>query len=762
MTSAINISYRTAALAMILSLSAPVARVHVQKRPLTIEDCIQMVRIEPEYGRRGGSNFAFSNDGRQFVTTIWKGDLQENLNDYTLLLFNAANLQQKPRELLKVSYSYDSKDQDASPLSDLAFLDGNHVAALATFKGEPRQVVSIDLTTKTIVALTDEPSGVVAFSAASDGKTIVYAVQSPAKDAMSEEASRKAVLIRDGFSLEDREAIGAIPIYRIATGDWFARSGLLRYFVRQAADGRARQVYEMPGPEAGSDPPQFWIAPDGRHAVVYPYSPGAPATSTVGLMDLNNGTIERLISSGELQDSVERVLWSRDGKSLLVFGYVRLTKYEGRSAKLGEVSLSTRQVTWMKIGPRYDPLGWTAAGDGILLTRGYRQVSALDGEVPALAVLRRLGTGWGEPTDYDPKYDLNPTYFRATNGRVVVGVKDGLSEPPEIAAYDLETKTTRVLTDLNPQLRDRSLGEVTRLRWSTPYDSKTSMGYLVKPVGYVSGKRYPLIIQWIDLFYSPDNNSFILDARVGSGQYNGAAAQVWANSGFMVLLTPLPFPGPVPIQLIPSESDHDTAHIESALDFVDSQGLVDRNKVAIAGWSWAGWQTEYVLTHAKTRFAAAATTDHYEMNLLQFSFTWGDAGAQEIFEKAWHGALPWGDSADRWRSQAIDFKYDRALTPRLIEVHGMALVGAFAEPYEALKVVKTPVEFYLYPDAPHSLKSPLHRLHSLATHTDWFRFWLQGYEDPDPEKKAQYVRWRKMREDWPASKAAASKTGETE
>jgi hypothetical protein len=29
---------------------------------------------------------------------------------------------------------------------------------------------------------------------------------------------------------------------------------------------------------------------------------------------------------------------------------------------------------------------------------------------------------------------------------------------------------------------------------------------------------------------------------------------------------------------------------------------------------------------------------------------------------------------------------------------------------------------------------------------DWFRFWLQDYEDAVPEKEGQYARWRKLRE----------------
>jgi hypothetical protein len=42
------------------------------------------------------------------------------------------------------------------------------------------------------------------------------------------------------------------------------------------------------------------------------------------------------------------------------------------------------------------------------------------------------------------------------------------------------------------------------------------------------------------------------------------------------------------------------------------------------------------------------------------------------------------------------------------------------------------------------------------------RFWLQDYEDPAPEKQAQYARWRKMRVDWEAAKAAAAKPSRKE
>jgi hypothetical protein len=52
---------------------------------------------------------------------------------------------------------------------------------------------------------------------------------------------------------------------------------------------------------------------------------------------------------------------------------------------------------------------------------------------------------------------------------------------------------------------------------------------------------------------------------------------------------------------------------------------------------------------------------------------------------------------------------------------------------------------YFYPDEPHDLRGPERRRHSLTLNVAWYRFCLQDYEDPNPEKKVQYERWRELR-----------------
>ena len=45
----------------------------------------------------------------------------------------------------------------------------------------------------------------------------------------------------------------------------------------------------------------------------------------------------------------------------------------------------------------------------------------------------------------------------------------------------------------------------------------------------------------------------------------------------------------------------------------------------------------------------------------------------------------------------------------------------------------------------HVLTNPVERMASQGLSVDWFRFWLQGYEDPDPAKAEQYKRWGELK-----------------
>lgn len=67
------------------------------------------------------------------------------------------------------------------------------------------------------------------------------------------------------------------------------------------------------------------------------------------------------------------------------------------------------------------------------------------------------------------------------------------------------------------------------------------------------------------------------------------------------------------------------------------------------------------------------------------------------------------------------------------------------EPYAGLYSLKKPVDLVMLKSNEHVITNPVERVASQTLSVDWFRFWLQGYEDPNPAKADQYKRWRDLR-----------------
>src|SRR3546814_5971803 len=80
----------------------------------------------------------------------------------------------------------------------------------------------------------------------------------------------------------------------------------------------------------------------------------------------------------------------------------------------------------------------------------------------------------------------------------------------------------------------------------------------------------------------------------------------------------------------------------------------------------------------------------------------------------------------------------------------------YALDYEIPLIREHRADLYVFPNEPHQKFQPRHKLAVYERNVDWFRFWLQGYEDPDPAKAAQYARWHLMRSNLHESTQAAA------
>jgi hypothetical protein len=188
--------------------------------------------------------------------------------------------------------------------------------------------------------------------------------------------------------------------------------------------------------------------------------------------------------------------------------------------------------------------------------------------------------------------------------------------------------------------------------------------------------------------------------------------------------------------------DEQLLGFESAIDQLTSEGLVNANKVGIIGFSQTSHHVESALIKYPRRFAAATIASGADLSYLQFLlFPAANKASEEI-----NGARPFGEGLRTWVDHAPGFQFDRIQTPVRIEaVDGPSGVLVHWELYASLSEQNKPVDLVYIPDGQHILQKPLDRMASQQGNVDWFRFWLQGYEDPDPTKAKQYARWRELR-----------------
>jgi len=319
------------------------------------------------------------------------------------------------------------------------------------------------------------------------------------------------------------------------------------------------------------------------------------------------------------------------------------------------------------------------------------------------------------------------------NAGFTVAVKEGLNEPPVLVATDRKTELSRIIWNPNPQLRNVDLGEASVYQWKDKM-GRNWKGGLFKPLGYIAGQRYPLVIQ---------NHGFTEAQFRPSGIYPTAfAARALAGAGIMVLQTGW---CPTPNTGTPEEGPCNVSGYEAAVRKLVTDGLVDPDLVGIIGFSRTCFYVMETLTTSSLKIKAASITDGVMENYLQYLAVVDSPSHTADEADAMIGARPFGDGLQRWLQRSPVFNMDKVTAPLQIVGESPASLLFMWEPYAALRYLHMPVDLVLLNTHEHVLTNPGKRMISQGGSVDWFRFWLQNYEDPNPSKSDQYARWRAMR-----------------
>lgn len=318
-------------------------------------------------------------------------------------------------------------------------------------------------------------------------------------------------------------------------------------------------------------------------------------------------------------------------------------------------------------------------------------------------------------------------------GNTFACLRENNVTPPQIAVIDGATKEIRTVVDLNPGFSLLRKGTAERLEGKNSFGDSW-FAYLVKPLDFVEGKAYPLIVT---TYRSGD---YFL--RGASG--DESPIQVYAAHGFGVLsvdvgwirnLDPKDFDGKLLDWASPAAS------IEEAVQGLVRHGIADPARIGISGFSHGEEIAGYALIHSKM-FRAAVGAQNYD----PFFYYLGSDDWHEIFQGWRLGGWSSGEVSPAWQKIAMSMNAEKIVTP-ILENGSDTEYLIYLSTYRSLRDIGKPIELYIYPNELHVRNQPKHRLEIYQRNLDWFRFWLKDEQDADASKTKQYRRWRLLRDE---------------
>lgn len=299
--------------------------------------------------------------------------------------------------------------------------------------------------------------------------------------------------------------------------------------------------------------------------------------------------------------------------------------------------------------------------------------------------------------------------------------------PPRLEAIDIANGERRVLFEPNAALaNDLSAAiSVRMLKWQDGHGREFTGQLFVARSG--ATRQRPLFVNYYRC----------------TGFLRGGMGDEWplaslAEAGISTLCVNSPPPAADPVVRFDTAIDA----VKGAIDLLGAEGLIDRNRVGMGGLSF-GSEVSIWLAMRSDLLAAVSVTSPSVTPLYYLL----NQGKGDMFRNGLRTV--WGleapdETPDQWKRLSPAYNVESIRTPVLFQMPEEEYLYALDYIFPMMRASRA--DLYVFPDEPHRKFQPRHMLAAYERNLDWFRFWLQGIEDDDAEKAAQYARWRGMRE----------------
>lgn len=313
------------------------------------------------------------------------------------------------------------------------------------------------------------------------------------------------------------------------------------------------------------------------------------------------------------------------------------------------------------------------------------------------------------------------------SAEALVCVAAEADQPPRLEKIDLETRHRQVLFEPNASLaRDIAATVPPRLlRWTD-----------------AQGREFTG--QWFQAYRTGDAPPPLFVTYYScSGFLRGGVGDEWplatlAESGISALC--INYPPGFPMDAV-ERYDQGLSAVESVVELLSSGGEIDKAKVGMGGLSFGSETALWVAIRSNVLAAISVSSPVRTPDYYLFGSLKGDvfrSGLREL----WQLGAP-DETPERWKELSPAYNVDKIQAPMLLQMPEQEYI--FSLQYAIPLILAHRADLYVFPDEPHQKFQPIHKLAAYERNLDWFRFWLQGHEDPDPAKREQYAHWCEMR-----------------
>ncbi len=301
----------------------------------------------------------------------------------------------------------------------------------------------------------------------------------------------------------------------------------------------------------------------------------------------------------------------------------------------------------------------------------------------------------GSPGTYDK-------LSAATHSSRLAFVHSSLQEPAEVWLADdpNDLAHARPVTSFNHAFTEHALPEGKPYRWTTD-DGITAEGMLIYPPGQFGAKHLKMLTLIHGGPADADGNQFGADWYSWAGL---AASQGWlvfqpnyrGSVGYGDKFT---------LGISPKIVSRPGRDILEGVDALVKDGIADADRLAIGGYSYGGYMTNWLITQT-TRFKAAVTG----AGAVEHVANWGNDDT--TFDDAhFLGGLPW-DAKQNYNDEAAIWQIDKVKTPTHIVAGAEDIRVYVGEAYlleRALHTQGVPSKLLIFPGEGHELdKNPWH------------------------------------------------------